>query len=96
MFTNGETTVNVSTFAPTAWELRHLSYKNESLSVIAAEFNRFNAVKIAVADPELAMTRFSGVFDAHDPETFIAFLELSAGVRVEKPREGQFVLTMIE
>jgi transmembrane sensor len=77
----------------TAWQARQLSFRDEGLSVIAAEFNRFNTTKIVVADAELARTRFSGVFDSHDPESFIAFLELSAEVRVERPREGQVVLT---
>jgi len=45
-----------------------------------------------VADPALANTRFSGVFDAHDPGSFIAFLELSADVRIERPNAGQIVL----
>lgn len=95
VFANGEArTGSASALRPSAWQAHQFTYKNESLSVIAAEFNRFNAVKIAVADPELAKARFSGVFDAHDPETFIAFLELAAAVRVERPREGQVVLTM--
>ena len=97
VFANGETrTGSAGAGTPSVWQARHLTYKNESLSVIAAEFNRFNAVKIAVADPELATARFSGVFDAHDPEAFIAFLELTAGVHVDRPREGQVVLTMMD
>ena len=71
---------------------RQLSFQDEGLAAIAAEFNRFNTVKIVVADPALANTRFSGVFDAHDPGSFIAFLELSADVRIERPNAGQIVL----
>jgi transmembrane sensor len=96
---NGQRTASVAAAAaPPAepWQSRQLSFNDEGLSVIAAEFNRFNAVKIVVADAELARTRFSGVFDAHDPESFIAFLELSAGVRVERPRDDQVVLTASE
>jgi transmembrane sensor len=93
----GETRIAAANLSPsTAWQARQLSFRDEGLSVIAAEFNRFNTTKIVVADAELARTRFSGVFDSHDPESFIAFLELSAEVRVERPREGQVVLTAID
>jgi transmembrane sensor len=93
----GETQIAAANLSPaTAWQARQLSFRDEGLSVIAAEFNRFNAMKIVVADAELARTRFSGVFDSHDPESFIAFLELSAEVRVERPRAGQVVLTAID
>lgn len=96
LFDNGRRKTAVAVKSPIAgapWQAHQLSFNDEGLSVIAAEFNRFNALKIVVADVDLARTRFSGVFDAHDPESFIAFLELSAGIQVERTGDNQVVLT---
>ncbi len=96
LFENGRKSTAVAVTSQTtagAWRERQLSFNDEGLSAIAAEFNRFNALKIVVADADLARTRFSGVFDAHDPESFVAFLELSAGVRVDRSGDNQVVLT---
>jgi len=79
--------------ATSAWRLRKLSFDDQPLGAIAAEFNRYNRTQLVVADPRLARTRISGVFDAGDPSSLIAFLELSSTVHVDSSEPGRIVLS---
>lgn len=64
----------------TSWRIRQLVFEREMLSTIIQEYNRYNKLQIYVYDPELAQTKFTGVFDADDPESLIQFLEQTAGI----------------
>lgn len=57
----------------TAWRQQRLVFRNDSLATVAAEFNRYNREKIDIE--RLAVKKITATFDAHDPESFIAFLE---------------------
>jgi len=75
-----------------SWRMRQLSFDDVGLDEIVAEFNRYNRTPIVVAEPSLARTHLSGVFDANDPDSFIAFLELSTSVEVDRSQSGRIVL----
>ena len=67
----------VRTVDPTrelAWARGRLVFDHESVADAVAEFNRYNRVQLKVTDTALAARAVSGVFDASDPESFIAFL----------------------
>ena len=56
---------------------RQLVFRNHTLQQIATEFNRYNKLpKISVEGEALQTKRYSGVFDADDPESFLDFLAL--------------------
>lgn len=76
----------------TSWRLRKISFQDRSLDSIAQEFNRYNQKKIVVPDSRLGSRRLSGVFNADDPESFIAFLELSAGVTADRSQPERIVI----
>lgn len=78
--------------AATSWRMRQLLFEHEGLGEIAAEFNRYNRTKIVLSDQSIVDMRFSGLFNADDPDSFIDFLELSTGVEVDRSQAGQFVL----
>lgn len=78
--------------AAASWRMRQLSFDDAALDEIVAEFNRYNRTPIVLADPALSETRFSGVFDANDPKSFVAFLELSSLVEVDRSRHDRIVL----
>jgi transmembrane sensor len=59
------------------WRQRKLVFSDTPLSEVASEFNRYNSRKIALADVALGAERYTGTFDARDPESFIEFLVLS-------------------
>lgn len=65
-----------------AWASGRLVLENQPVASVVAEFNRFNQVQLHVTDAALARRPISGVFDAADPESFVAFVELLAPVRV--------------
>lgn len=76
----------------TSWRMRQLSFDDAGLDEIVAEFNRYNRTPIVLADRSLSRTRLSGVFDANDPNSFIAFLELSTSVDVDRSHPSRIVL----
>lgn len=78
--------------AAASWRMRQLSFDDAALGEIVAEFNRYNRTPIVLSDPALSETRFSGVFDANDPKSFVAFLELSSLVEVDRSRHDRIVL----
>jgi len=51
---------------------------------VADEFNRYGSIPIEIVDAELRALPISGVFDAYDIDTFVAFLQTFDGVRVER------------
>lgn len=58
-----------------AWRSRRLVFRNNTLVQIAAEFNRYNKTpKIRVEGAILQAKRYSGMFDANDPESFLQYL----------------------
>jgi transmembrane sensor len=82
------TPVAVDAEHTTAWLHRQITFKNEPLERVAAEFNRYLAKPIEIATPSLRSLRISGVFATDDTEAFIAFLRSLKGVRVEVTATG--------
>jgi transmembrane sensor len=76
------------------WRMRQLSFEKQTLAAIAAEFNRYNRVQMVVADTQLAEARFSGEFSSNDPESFLAFLELTPGINIDRSDAERVVLTL--
>jgi transmembrane sensor len=71
-----------------AWAEGRLVFENDRVSSVVAQFNRYNHVQIHVTDATLAARPISGVFDATDPESFVAFFQSVAAVRIDRS-EGQ-------
>ena len=76
-----------------AWAEGRLIFENEDIGRAVAEFNRYNRVQLAVTDPNLSAKTISGVFNAADPEAFIAFLR--SVTRVEVVRQGDRSITIV-
>ena len=66
--------------AITSWRDRILVFESDRLDVIAAEFNRYNRTQLIVGDTDLASVKFTGVFNADDPDSFVEFLEFAGGI----------------
>lgn len=81
------TSANIA--AVTSWRMRQLLFEHEELADIAREFNRYNRKKIVLSDDSIADLRFSGLFSADDPDSFIEFLTLTAGVAVDRSQPDQ-------
>jgi transmembrane sensor len=67
---------SISSQEASAWQQRRLVFRKHTLAEIAAEFNRYNrSPQIRVEGDALRERRFSGVFDADDPETLLQYLK---------------------
>lgn len=67
-----------------SWREGFLSFRDTPLAAAAAEFNRYNASKIVVSDPEVASIRIGGNFRSANVEAFVRLLELGFPVRAER------------
>ena len=68
-----------------AWQQRRLVFKDDSLSRIAEEFNRYNrSPKIRVEDAQVGKRRYAAAFDADDPESLIVILERDPTLSIER------------
>jgi len=76
-----------------AWAEGRLVFDNDTVASVIEQFNRYNRVQLHVTDETLASRPVSGVFDAADPESFIAFIQTVAVVHVERDRNQDITLT---
>ncbi|MEJ1961326.1 MAG: FecR domain-containing protein [Gammaproteobacteria bacterium] len=68
-----------------AWQQRKLIFRRTSLADIATEFNRYNkATRIRLEAVEPGRFRYSGAFNADDPESLALFLEHEPDLTVER------------
>jgi transmembrane sensor len=66
-----------------AWTAGRLAFQGETLDEAVQEFNRYNQRQIMIADPSILKMQVGGIFLATDPDSFIAALRQSFGVRAE-------------
>ena len=73
-----------------SWTEGRLWFERQTLKDVVAEFNRYNRRQMVIADPAIENLRIGGGFEATDPESFIAALERTLGVRAfpSPPGEG--------
>jgi len=76
------------------WLQHKIVFEHRPLGEVAAEFNRYGKIPVEIEDAELRTLPVSGVFDAGDTESFVAFLETLPGVRVERSPERIRIIRM--
>jgi transmembrane sensor len=67
-----------------AWLQGKIAFDRRPLGEVADEFNRYGSIPIEIDDAALRALPITGVFDAHDVDSFVAFLQTLDGVRVER------------
>ncbi len=67
-----------------AWLQRKIAFEHRPLGEVADELNRYGSIPIEIDDAALRALPISGVFDAYDIDSFVAFLQTLDGVRVER------------
>jgi len=75
----------------TAWTRREISFRDRPLGEVADEYARYLDVPIRIEDESLRNTPVTGMFDAYEPEPFIAFLRNFEGVQVERTPDAIYV-----
>ncbi len=70
-------------------------FENDTLADVVQEFNRYNRVQLSITDAQLAARKVSGVFDATDSETLLAFIRQSGNqVNITRTDEGIVIGTL--
>lgn len=86
--------INVA--AAVVWTHRQLMFEHQALGEVAEEFNRYNKDRIDIDSAELKRQEVTGVFEAKDPGSFVAFLSSIPGVEIRKGADGAHVVTLRE
>jgi len=73
-----------------SWTEGRLWFERQTLKDVVAEFNRYNRRQMVIADPAIENIRIGGGFEATDPESFVAALEATFGIRAfpSAPSDG--------
>ena len=74
-----------------AWREGNIILNNQTLAEAAQEFNRYNRLKIVVADPALGAHRLVGQYRADQPEQFVDAVQTLMDVRVTRSGERLMV-----
>ncbi len=75
-----------------AWQGPRLVFADTPLAEAAAQFNRHNAVRIELADPDLGALPIGGSFRAEHADAFLRLLESGGEIAVERPAPDRVVL----
>jgi transmembrane sensor len=67
------------------WRARRLVFQEESLGVIADEFNRYNrAPRIVIEGDEASGRRYGGTFNADDPQSLVRLVTRTGDLQAEQ------------
>ncbi len=72
-----------------AWTERRLVFREDRLSDVVAEFNRYHEQQLRIDDPTLAEHRISGTFTVQDVTSLVQFLERYEHVEVDETPEAR-------
>ena len=78
-----------------SWTEGRLWFERQRLADVVAEFNRYNRRQMVIADPAIADLRVGGGFEANDPESFMAALEKTFGIRAFPSAEDADVIRLV-
>jgi transmembrane sensor len=73
-----------------AWRQGRLVFRNTPLSEVVREFNRYNTIKLVIADPSVAGRRIYADLKTDDFEGFVQLAEVALNLRID--REGNEIL----
>jgi transmembrane sensor len=89
---SAEAVREVDTARALAWSEGRLVFDGVPLRDVAEEFNRYNHVQLRIEGDDLAQRSVTGVFQASDAETLIAFIRTGARVSVTYPDRQHIVI----
>lgn len=70
------------------WRDGMIAFDGDTLAQAAAEFARYNDMRILIDDPAVARRTVVGLYSANDPEGFARSVALSMGLQIEHTRGG--------
>jgi len=76
----------------TAWTEHRLVFDDELLGAVLKEFNRYIRRPLILKAPQLAERRITGVFNAHNTDTLLDFLEGQDGVHIQRASDAIYII----
>ena len=83
---------NVNVRAAVSWTQNKLIFEHTPLSEAADDFNRYNRGRIEIQGGQLQRREVSGVFQADDPKSFLAFLSGVPGITIHEAADGTHIV----
>lgn len=77
-------TDHIDTEQTLAWRQRRLVFRNDILTKVADEFNRYNKLQLIIKGGTVSNKKLTGVFDADDPTSLIDFLKTDQTLRISR------------
>jgi len=74
------------------WRHGNLVFYGTTLAAAAEEFNRYNTVKLVVADPKAGQLKINGTFAANNARAFVDATQIVLGLKLED-RNGEIVIS---
>jgi len=78
--------------AEAGWRTGRLIFDHVTLADAASEFNRYNDVKLVIADAGVGSRKFSSAFPTNGIEAFVRVAQKSLGLHVER-RNGEILIS---
>jgi transmembrane sensor len=75
-----------------AWTQGRLEFDTVPLSDVLAEFRRYRNFDVQINDETLRQLKLTGSFDAHDPDSALAYIATIPGVVVEKKNSNTYLI----
>jgi transmembrane sensor len=75
-----------------AWVEHQIAFDQRPLGEVAEEFTRYSAVPIVIQNSRLRNLPISGVFNAYDTDSFVAFIARLGGVEIRRSADRILVL----
>jgi transmembrane sensor len=74
------------------WRRGNLIFNGTTLAEAAAQFNRYNATKLIIADPDTARLKINGTFAANNARAFIDATQVVLGLKLQN-RNSEIVIS---
>lgn len=84
-------TAHAAPMRAVAWTRGRVEFDGTPLIDVLSEFQRYRELEVSIAEP-LRQLKLTGSFDAHDPESALAYIATLPGVSVETLSANHFLI----
>ncbi len=92
---SAETVRTIDSGRALAWAEGRLVFEDVTVGDAIGQFNKYNSIQIVVSNASLVERPISGVFNASDPESFVAFIQSVTSVRVTRKNGSDIAIDPI-
>ena len=67
-----------------SWTRGRVEFENTPLVDVLREFQRYRHVRVLIEDDNIRQLKLTGSFDAHDPDSALAYIATLPGIEVDE------------